>query len=83
MTGCSNLPAWPSASEVYGKAYRLLENMATNDRRGRIYGHKNMLGCCPSEDMSDLITALKEGNEERIKGLLLYCGDRGLGGEPK
>ena len=52
----SNLPKWPGASAVYSKAYDCLDQMA-NISRG--------------EESHDLIEALNEGDEERIKGLLL------------
>jgi hypothetical protein len=63
----SNLPNWPGASEVYSRAYKVLENMA-----GR--GHVTILGKntrLVSESMRLLIAALKDGDEEVIKGLLL------------
>jgi hypothetical protein len=62
----SNLPNWPGASEVYSRAYKVLENMA-----GR--GHVTVLGMRShvSDDMSKLIFALNRGDEEIIKGLLL------------
>lgn len=62
----SNLPNWPGASEVYSRAYKVLENMA-----GR--GHVTVLGrrSHVSDDMNKLIFALNRGDEEVIKGLLL------------
>ena len=73
----SNLPEWSSASEVYRKAYRTLELMAQKGHAtpGHGYYHgkhyiQTRQGTI-SEDMRDLIDALNEGDEARIKGLLL------------
>ena len=65
----SNLPAWPGASKVYSKAYRVLERMSRNTK---VNYHRGRYICDgPSDDMQALIDALNEGDEERIKGLLL------------
>lgn len=64
-----SLPTWAGASSAYSRAYRTLERMARN-------GHVSKRHV--SEEMHDLIEALNEGNEERIKGLLLHYTDRGF-----
>ena len=88
----NNLPDWPGADACYTKAYRMLERMATNGHvsmgagwpgycgRGRdLKGHAIMSsGAAPSNDMTRLIEALDQGNEEQIKGLLLSYNDRNL-----
>ena len=66
QTDTGNLPAWPSASAVYSKAYRVLERMA---ERGHV--RKSWRQCFVSDDMTRLIDALHAGDEETIKGLLL------------
>lgn len=76
-----NLPSFSKASEVYSKAYRVLERMA---RRGHVtMGRycavgRNLKGKAimdqqrhVSDEMRDLIDALDAGDEEKIKGLLL------------
>jgi hypothetical protein len=74
----TNLPSWPGASEVYSRAYRVLEWMGRNGHSPCSFGKKDKYGNRPvmprpSEDMSQLIDALNDGDEERIKGrLLLY-----------
>lgn len=66
----SNLPNWPAAAQVYSKAYRVLETMAASGHVQRRWNFRGWV-CSPSQDMIDLIDALKEGNEEQIKGMLL------------
>lgn len=72
-----NLPEWPGASAVYSKAYRVLENMARHGHAKPASGYwhgKHWIQNCAgsvSTEMSRMIDALGEGNEETIKGLLL------------
>lgn len=77
--GCSNLPSWPGASEVYSRAYSMLGSMAANGHVTKIkIGKKRAYSCHVSDDMRDLIDALDKGDEERIKGLIINFLDRGL-----
>jgi hypothetical protein len=73
-----NLPSWPGASEVYRKLYALLAYKAQRgwvirqwERRGwrcSVQNHCN--------EMVDIIDALDEGNEEKLKAFqLLYLDD--------
>ena len=85
--GCSNLPDWPGASECYGRAQRLLQYMADRcvperdgvsmphsdhgaDANRRYWRTTSWIVC--TSDMQELIDALKAGDEEMIKGLLLH-----------
>jgi hypothetical protein len=68
----SNLPSWPGASHCYGKAYKLLERMAKNGHVIQSY-RRNKRVCTVSEEMETLIAALNKGDEEQIKGILLYA----------
>lgn len=74
-TPMSNLPKWPGASEVYSKAYRILEATA---RAGHVTQTKvrGKVTCHVSEDMDRLIKALGRGDEEEIKGLVLEHATR-------
>jgi len=66
----SNLPSWPGASTVYSKAYRRLEEMAA---KGHVKRHYNRgWRCSVSQEMTDLINALNNGDEETIKAALLF-----------
>jgi hypothetical protein len=71
----SNLPQWDGASAVYSKCYRFLELMAqhghvtTSHWRGKDK-------CITSEEMDLLVSALNEGDEERIKGYVFLYRDR-------
>lgn len=71
----SNLPNWAGAEAVYSKAYAVLANMANRGhvtQTNKIVGRKNQTVCYVSDDMENLIDALNKGDEEKIKGLLLY-----------
>ena len=76
------LPEWPGAAAAYRKAYKILEHMAQSGHvtlggsrcvvgigiEGKsIIGRPRMV----SQEMQDFITALNEGDEEKIKGLNL------------
>jgi hypothetical protein len=75
----SNLPSWKGASEVYSKAYLVLGNMARSERghaksasgywRGKKWIQTD--AGYVSDEMKALIDALNDGDEEKIKGLLL------------
>ena len=78
------LPKWPGASVCYSRAQRLLQHMADNagtahDVTMPKSGEKNPYQALRKSrsfirrtpDMDELICALNEGDEERIKGLLL------------
>ena len=65
-----NLPNWNGASVVYSKAYRMLGNMARRGCSVRNY-QRGGYRCFVNDDMTDLISALSKGDEEKIKGLLL------------
>ena len=62
----NNLPRWNGASKVYSNAYNCLAQMP---KRGHI--RSALKSYYTSQEMDDLIEALNNGNEERIKGLLL------------
>lgn len=74
------LPTWPGASEVYSRAYRTLEHMATNGHVkvgrygpvGRGLTGKVIMGQQRhvSEEMAELIEALGSGDEETIKAVM-------------
>lgn len=83
MVKTADVPSWSGASEVYSKASKVLDYMAQHGhvtpggkswvatgkdvkRRSMMSGQKSV-----SDDMRNLIEALDEGDEERIKGLLL------------
>jgi hypothetical protein len=66
----SNLPNWPGASAVYRKAYALLERMAQSGHVRRIKRGRSWQ-CNVSQDMRELMDALKRGDEHDIKSILL------------
>ena len=70
-----NLPTWNGASAVYSKAQRMLEEMSS---RGHVTVERvrGTTRSYPSQEMNLLISALNEGDEERIKGLLLLYRTR-------
>ena len=65
-----NLPTWPGADVAYSRAYALLDHMARNGQVSRTWGRGGWK-CYPSPEMRDLIEALDNGDEEKIKGTLL------------
>jgi len=78
MSHLNNLPSWPGASEVYSRAYDVLEQMGADDWKAhRSSRLTRKLPFSPSMEMRDLTEALGEGDEERIKGLMLLAHNRG------
>ena len=71
----SNLPEWAGAESVYSRCYRFLELMAHN---GHVTSGYRMGKCnvTSSQDMDDMIEALANGDEERLKGLVMLYRDR-------
>ena len=68
----SNLPTWPGASAVYSNLYTVLARMAPTHvvkRSGK---------CFPSEDMNEIIEALRKGDENALKSLQMTAYDRGF-----
>jgi len=80
------LPEWPGAAAAYRKAYKILEHMAQSghvafsgsrcvvgiDIDGKyIIGRPRIV----SQEMQDFISALNEGDEEKIKALNLEYMD--------
>ena len=80
----SNLPAWNGADGVYSRVYRTLERMAkaghVSPAKRSKSGHSFIPGYV-SSDMERLVTALGNGDEEEIKGLLLMVHVYPFGGE--
>lgn len=67
-------PDWPGADVVYSRMYRLLEQMGKDNwetavRQARKKRRK-VRPPTPTGDMQDIIEALDEGDEERLKGLM-------------
>ena len=71
----SNLPNWDGASAVYSRCYRFLELMAQNGHVSQSYW-RGKPTCTTSEEMDLLVSALNEGDEERLKGLVMLYRDR-------
>jgi hypothetical protein len=68
-----NLPKWPGASEIYSRAYRILEKMAQThvtaaivSKRGKVLKPGKV-----SDEMRNFIEALNGGDEEQVKGYVL------------
>lgn len=69
------VPKWRGASRVYSLAYKVLKLMAqdghaTPPKRHKKTGRILKRGYV-SETMHDLMVALDEGDEEKLKGMLL------------
>jgi len=77
-TSIDNLPSWKNASQVYSNAYKMLETMRDNKakRIGNDVGY--LMNVSVDHNMKNLIDALNEGNEEKIKGLILLYKSYGF-----
>ena len=71
----SNLPEWGGASAVYSRCYKFLELMAQHGHVTQSY-RRGQATCATSEEMDLLVSALNEGDEERLKGLVMLYRDR-------
>jgi hypothetical protein len=78
-----NLPEWPGASEVYSRAYRILEEIQQNHMKGNTdlsdKGWRKYLKKTgwPTEEVRGMIAALNAGDEEYLKGAILQYRETG------
>jgi hypothetical protein len=69
-----NLPSWPGASSVYSYLYKVLEELGAEWWSREVAAAKKK-GRAPRppftvpEEMSDIIDALDEGDEETLKAI--------------
>lgn len=76
--GCSNLPSWPKASEVYSKAYGMLAAMAANGHvtKMKLGRSGTSLSCIKEHGGSHRRPGQRRRGE--IKGLIINFQARGL-----
>ena len=70
-----NVPTWRGASAVYSRCYKFLELMAQHGHVTQTW-RRGAAICNTSDEMDLLVAALDEGDEERLKGLLLLYRTR-------
>jgi hypothetical protein len=84
MKQTGNLPEWPGASEVYSRAYGILEEIQqkfmagnTSDKTDKGWKAYVKKSGWPPEEVRGLVAALNRGDEEFLKGAILQYRDFG------